>query len=216
MNNRFITFEGVEGSGKSTQIKLLGEYLVQNSFSVVITQEPTGTPIGKKIGDILFKRSHTNMFPETELLLFFAARAQHVREVVWPALREGNIVLCDRFADATFAYQAAGRGLDIDFIKKVNNYCAPDLKPDRTLLFDLQVEAGLARAGSRDARREDPSSADRFEREKLDFHNRVRQAYLNLSAAEPERFRVIDAGRPVDAIASDVRRHVMEFLSGAA
>jgi dTMP kinase len=152
------------------------------------------------------------MHPETELLLFCAARAQHVREVVWPALQSGQVVLCDRFSDATFAYQAAGRGLNPDFIKIINDYCAMDLKPALTLLFDLPVEIGLQRAGRRDANLKDPSSADRFEQEKLDFHNRVRQAYLTLCAAEPGRFRVIDASRAVDEIAADVRRHVTAFI----
>jgi len=211
--NKFITFEGVEGSGKSTQVKLLGEYLTGKNIPVLLTQEPSGTPIGRKIGDILFNRGHQAMCPETELFLFCAARAQHVREVVWPALKEGKYVLCDRFSDATFAYQAAGRGLDLDFIRTINNYCAERLKPDLTLLFDLPVETGLQRAGQRDIKLKDPSVADRFEKEKLDFHNRVRQGYLNLCAAEPGRFRVIDAARTVDMIAQDTRRHVMEFIN---
>jgi dTMP kinase len=211
--NKFITFEGVEGSGKSTQVKLLGEYLTGKNIPVLLTQEPSGTPIGRKIGDILFNRSHQAMCPETELFLFCAARAQHVREVVWPALKEGKYVLCDRFSDATFAYQAAGRGLDLDFIRTINNYCAEQLKPDLTLLFDLPVETGLQRAGQRDAELKDPSSADRFEKEKLDFHNRVRQGYLSLCATEPGRFQVIDAARAVDMIAQDTRRHVMEFIN---
>jgi len=210
--NKFITFEGVEGSGKSTQVKLLGEYLIANNVPILLTQEPSGTPIGRKIGDILFNRGHQAMCPETELLLFCAARAQHVREVVQPALDEGKYVLCDRFSDATFAYQAAGRGLDPGFIKTVNDFCAGQLKPDLTLLFDLPVETGLQRAGRRDAELQDPSSADRFEKEKLDFHNRVRQGYLNLRSADPGRFRVIDAARTVDMIAEDVRGHIMEFI----
>lgn len=211
--NKFITFEGVEGSGKSTQVKLLGEYLIEKNIFVLLTQEPSGTPIGRKIGDILFNRGHQAMCPETELLLFCAARAQHVREVVRPALQDGKYVLCDRFSDATFAYQSAGRGLDADFINTMNSYCALQLKPGLTLLFDLPVEVGLQRAGRRDAQLKDPSSADRFEKEKLDFHNRVRQGYLNLCSAEPERFRVIDASRTVDIIALDVRRHVLEFIN---
>ncbi len=211
--NKFITFEGVEGSGKSTQVKLLGKYLTGKNIPVLLTQEPSGTPIGQKIGDILFNRGHQAMCPETELFLFCAARAQHVREVVWPALKEGKYVLCDRFSDATFAYQAAGRGLDLDFIRTINNYCAERLKPDLTLLFDLPVETGLQRAGQRDIKLKDPSVADRFEKEKLDFHSRVRQGYLSLCAAEPGRFRVIDAARTVDMIAQDTRRHVMAFIN---
>ena len=211
--NKFITFEGVEGSGKSTQVKLLSEYLTGKNIPVLLTQEPSGTPIGRKIGDILFNRGHHAMCPETELFLFCAARAQHVREVVWPALKDGKYVLCDRFSDATFAYQAAGRGLDPDFIRTINDYCAKNLKPDLTLLFDLPVETGLQRAGRRDAWLKDPSVADRFEKEKLDFHNRVRQGYLSLYATQPERFRLIDATQTVDMIAQDTRRHVMEFIN---
>lgn len=211
--HKFITLEGVEGSGKSTQVKLLGEYLMEKSIPVVMTQEPSGTAIGRKIGDILFNRSHQVMCPETELFLFCAARAQHVREVIRPALAAGKYVLCDRFSDATFAYQAAGRGLDADFIKTINDYCAEHLKPELTLLFDLPVETGLQRAGRRDALLKDPSSADRFEKEKLDFHNRVRQGYQSLLLADSERFRLIDASRTVDIIARDVREHVMEFIN---
>lgn len=210
---KFITFEGVEGSGKSTQVKILGAFLTGKNIPVLLTQEPSGTPIGRKIGEILFNRDHQALCPETELFLFCAARAQHVREVVWPALKNGKYVLCDRFSDATFAYQAAGRGLDPEFIRTVNNYCAEGLKPDLTLLFDLPVETGLQRAGRRDDLLENPSAADRFEKEKLDFHNRVRQAYLNLCSMEPERFRVIDASQTVDVIARDVRRHVLEYIS---
>ena len=211
--NKFITFEGVEGSGKSTQIKRLGEYLRENNIPVVLTQEPSGTPIGRKIGDILFNRGHQTMCPETELLLFCAARAQHVRETVQPALKSGKYVLCDRFSDATFAYQAAGRGLDPVFVTTINDYCSQQLKPSLTLLFDLPVETGLQRAGWRDAALQDPAAADRFEKEKLDFHQRVRQGYHRLCCAEPERFQVIDASRTVDAIALDVRRHVMDFIN---
>lgn len=211
--NKFITFEGVEGSGKSTQLRRLGEYLNGKNIPVILTQEPSGTPIGRKIGDILFDRGHQAMCPETELFLFFAARAQHVREVIQPALNDGKHVLCDRFSDATFAYQAAGRGLDFHFIKTVNDYCAQQLKPDLTLLFDLPVETGLQRAGRRDAQLKDPSVADRFEKEKIDFHNRVRQGYLKICSSDPGRFQVIDAARSVDEVAADVCRHVMAFIN---
>jgi dTMP kinase len=152
------------------------------------------------------------MCPETELLLFFAARAQHVREVVVPALSAGKWVLCDRFSDATFAYQAAGRGLDEAFVTMVNDYSALKISPALTLLFDLPVETGLLRAGKRDIQLADPSAADRFEREKIDFHNRVRSKYLNLSRDNPDRFRVINAEKPVQDVASDVRGHVMDFI----
>jgi dTMP kinase len=209
---KFITFEGIEGSGKSTHIKLLAGFLNDEKIPALVTQEPAGTEIGRKIGDILFNRRHREMFSETELLLFCAARAQHVREVIMPALAAGKYVLCDRFSDATFAYQSAGRGLDADFIRTLNDYCAPGLKPDLTLLFDLPVEAGLQRAARRDAKLHDPSLADRFEREKIDFHHRVRDGYESLKRAEPARFRVIDSTQAVGLVAQDVRRLVMDFI----
>lgn len=211
--NLLITFEGGEGSGKTTQIKMLSEYLCSENIPHVLTLEPAGTAIGQKIGDILFNRGHQSMCAETELLLFFAARAQHVREVVKPAMAQGKWVLCDRFSDATFAYQEAGRGLDKNFITTVNDYSAEGLKPALTLLFDLPVETGLARAGKRDSRLANPAAADRFEREKIDFHNRVREKYLSLAREAPERFRIIDAVRPVEAIASDVRALVLDFIN---
>lgn len=210
--NKLITFEGVEGSGKSTQVKLLGEYLQSQSVDHILTLEPSGTSIGRQIGDILFNRKSKAMCPETELFLFCAARAQHIREVVLPALRAGKWVLCDRFSDATFAYQAAGRGLDESFIAMVNDYSSLKITPALTLLFDLPVETGLLRAGMRDLQRKDPSAADRFEREKLDFHNRVRDKYLSLSRDNPDRFRLIHADRPIEAVAADVREQVMNFI----
>lgn len=211
--DRLITFEGVEGSGKSTQVKLLGEYLHSQNVAHILTLEPSGTAIGRHIGDILFNRKSSAMYPETELLLFFAARAQHVREIVIPALSAGKWVICDRFSDATFAYQAAGRGLDESFITLVNDYSANRLKPALTLLFDLPVETGLARAGKRDIQLADPSAADRFEREKIDFHNRVRDKYLGLFHENPGRFCVIDATRSVEDVAVDVRRQVTDFIN---
>ncbi|MFO7570420.1 MAG: dTMP kinase [Smithellaceae bacterium] len=210
--NRFITFEGIEGCGKSTQIRLAAQCLMENNIPMCLTQEPSGTDIGRKIGGILFNRGHHAMCAETEVLLFFAARAQHVREVVFPALAENRWVLCDRFSDATFAYQGAGRGLDRDFLRRVNDYCAPQLKPAMTLLFDCPVEIGLERARKRDEQLENPAFSDRFEREKIEFHNRVREGYLSLSREEPARFRLINAAREMETIQQDVRDRVMEFI----
>jgi len=210
--SRFITFEGVEGSGKTTQIKLAGEYLVQEHIPCVVTREPAGTDIGDKISGILFNREHFQMCPEAELFLFCAARAQHVRDVIRPALEKGRVVLCDRFSDATYAYQGAGRGLDGRFIRLVNDYASRGLKPDLTLLFDLPVEVGLARATKRNDSAERPSAVDRFEKEDLEFHRRIREGYLELMKQEPERFRLIDAGGDVDCIQQEVRRHLLAFL----
>jgi len=212
LSKKFITFEGIEGSGKSTQIKLVADYLVQKGTSLIVTQEPSGTDIGRKIGDILFKREHRHLCAETELFLFCAARAQHVREVILPALKLNKIVLCDRFSDATYAYQGFGRGIDHDMIKLINAYSSMLLKPDMTLLFDLPVETGLKRATERNNKLNEPAAADRFEREKLDFHRRIREGYLDIAGKESERFRVIDANRDIDVIQEEVRRCIGDFI----
>jgi dTMP kinase len=208
-----ITFEGIEGSGKSTQIKLVAEYLIKKKVPLVVTQEPSGTDIGRKIGDILFNREHSHLCAETEMFLFCAARAQQVREVIMPALEQGKVVLCDRFSDATYAYQGFGRGLNQEFIKLINDYSALLLKPDMTLLFDLPVEIGLQRATDRNNRLEKPSATDRFERENVDFHRRIREGYLDILRKDPERFRLIDANRDVDVIQEEVRRHISDFIN---
>jgi len=210
---KFITFEGIEGSGKSTQIKLVADYLIKKSIELVLTQEPAGTEIGRKIGKILFNREHGHLCAEAEVFLFCAARAQHVREVIIPALKKNKVVLCDRFSDATFAYQGAGRGLDLEFIRLINDYSSMNVKPDMTLLFDLPVEVGLQRATARNNRLKKPSDTDRFERENVDFHRRIREGYLNLSRREPQRFRVIDANRNIDVIQKDVRCCISDFLN---
>jgi len=210
--NKLITFEGIEGSGKSTQIRLIAEHLTKQHVPLLITREPSGTDIGRKIGDILFNRGHCDMCAETEAFLFCAARAQHVREMIMPALNQNKVVLCDRFSDATYAYQGAARGLNLEFIKLINDYSSMGLKPDLTLLFDLPVEIGLQRATERDNRLKDSSFSDRFERESLNFHNKVRAAYLNILKSEPERFRLIDAARDVDTIQKEVQWHITEFI----
>ena len=214
--NRFITFEGGEGSGKSTQIRLAAQLLHDHGIAAILTQEPSGTALGRKIGSILFDRGHGSMCAETEVLLFFAARAQHVREIIAPALAENKVVLCDRFADATFAYQGSGRGLDMRMLSLLNDYSAQNLKPDLTLLFDLPVEAGLARARRRDEQLENPALADRFEREEINFHNRVREGYLRLYHDDPDRFRLIDASGDVEAVRKRVSDHLLQFLNRSA
>ncbi|MGA2553240.1 MAG: dTMP kinase [Smithella sp.] len=210
---KLITFEGIEGSGKSTQIKLVAEYFVEKNVPIIVTQEPSGTDIGRKIGSILFNSEHYYMCAETEMFLFCAARAQHVREKIMPALEQNKVVLCDRFSDATYAYQGAGRGLDHEFIRLINDYSALYLKPDLTLLFDLPVEIGLQRATDRNNRLKEPSSIDRFERENIDFHQRIREGYLNILRNDPQRFRLIDANRDVNDIQEEVRRHISDFIN---
>jgi len=210
--NKLITFEGIEGSGKSTQMRLVALTLIEQHVPLLITQEPSGTDIGRKIGGILFNRGHYYMCAETEAFLFCAARAQHVREMIMPALNQDKVVLCDRFSDATYAYQGAARGLNRDFIKIINNYSSMGLKPDLTLLFDLPVEEGLKRATERDNQLKDSSFSDRFERESLIFHNKVREGYLQILKNEPERFRLIEATRDIDTIRKEVYRHITEFI----
>jgi dTMP kinase len=209
---KFITFEGIEGSGKSTQIKLVAEYLIKKNVELIVTQEPSGTDIGRKIAGILFNRDHVHICAETEMFLFCAARAQHVREVIMPALKQDKMVLCDRFSDATYAYQGAGRGLDNEFIRLMNDYSSMLLKPDMTLLFDLPVEIGLKRATERNNKLKEPSATDRFEREKIDFHQRIRDGYLDILRKDPARFRLIEANRDIDVIQEEVRRCVSDFI----
>jgi dTMP kinase len=210
---KLITFEGIEGSGKSTQIKLVAEYLAEKKIPLIVTQEPSGTDIGRQIGNILFHRQHSHLCAEAEMFLFCAARAQHVREVIMPALEQNKVVLCDRFSDATYAYQGFGRGLNQEFIRVINDYASMLIKPDMTLLFDLPVEAGLQRATLRNNRLAEPAATDRFEREKLEFHQRIREGYLNIMKNDPDRFRLIDATLDRDTIQKEIRRHIIEFIN---
>jgi dTMP kinase len=200
----FITFEGVEGSGKSTQLRLAADRLAERAIPFVTTVEPGGTPLGQKIRDMLLNRGLDAPFPETELLLFCAARAQHVHEVIAPALATGKVGLCDRFADATLVYQGYGRGLDKERILAINTFATGGVMPDLTLLFDLPVEDGLERAFSRIARNGSDQPEDRFERENRTFHDRIRAGYLAEAARSPDRFRILDAARPIPEIQTDV------------
>ena len=209
---RFVTFEGIEGCGKTTQVDLAAAWLKERGIPFIATAEPGGTPLGRKIREILLNRAPCAIGAEAELLLFAAARSQHVRETIFPALEEGQWVLCDRFADATLAYQGFGRGLDAAFIRTLNAFSAFSLKPDLTLLFDLPVEAGLARAKKRTAGMRPEAAEDRFEQEDQTFHERIRQGYLTLAAAEPDRFRIIDAAADAGTVHDEVRRSLAELL----
>lgn len=200
----FITFEGGEGAGKSTQLARLAERLAQLGQSCVCTREPGGTPLGEEIRALLLRERDDGMDEDAELLLMFAARAAHLNRVIRPALARGDWVLCDRFTDATYAYQGGGRGIDPTRIAQLEAWTQGALRPHRTLLLDLPVAQGLERAGRR-------GPADRFERERLDFFAAVRSAYRQLAAAAPARFRVIDArgdeatvSRKVDAALADL------------
>jgi dTMP kinase len=202
----FITFEGPEGSGKSTQIALLSAYLRQRGFSVLATREPGGTLIGDRARDCVHDVEHSMMAPTTELLLYSASRAQLVAEVIRPALAAGKVVLCDRFSDSTMAYQGYGRGLDLDDLAYITRFATGGLKPDLTLLLDIDVEAGLAR------RMDGGGEMNRLDLEAVEFHNRVRRGYHRLAAAEPERWLVIAADGPAEAVQAQIRRVVEERL----
>ena len=182
----FITLEGGEGAGKSTQLAYVRRRIEAAGIPLHVTREPGGTPLAEQIRELLLDHREEEMAPDTELLLMFAARAQHLARLIRPALARGEWVLCDRFTDATYAYQGSGRGIDFARIKVLEDWVQGELRPDLTLLLDLPVEVGMARAGQR-------GELDRFEREQRDFFERVRAAYLARAEQEPERFRIIDA-----------------------
>jgi dTMP kinase len=200
----FITFEGIEGCGKTTQIRMAGDYLRKRQIPVLVTEEPGGAPLGKHIRKLLLNQGDCRIDAKAELLLFAAARAQHVQEVILPALAADRVVLCDRFSDATLAYQGFGRGLSLEFIKSLNEFSAAALKPDLTLLFDLPVEVGLGRAIDRIAHIQGAPREDRFEQEDRAFHQRIRDGYLSLARDEPGRIRMIDASRDVQTTCQEV------------
>jgi dTMP kinase len=200
----FITFEGIEGCGKTTQIRMAGDDLSRRRIPVLVTEEPGGAALGKHIRKLLLNQGECRIDAKAELLLFAAARAQHVHEVIRPALAADRVVLCDRFFDATLAYQGFGRGLNLEFIKSLNHFSAAALAPDLTILFDLPVEVGLERAIERIARLEGTAREDRFEREERAFHQKVRDGYLSLAEEEPGRFHVIDATRDLQTIHQEV------------
>ncbi len=211
MKGTFITFEGIEGSGKSTQIALLADFLAAAGTPATVTREPGGTLIGDKIRGILLDPEHKALDPTAELLLYGASRAQHLKEVILPALRAGRVVLCDRFSDATLAYQGYGRGLDREAIRVLDGIVTAGLRPDRTVLLDLDATQGLARATSRNARSGLESEA-RFENEAAAFHERVRQGYLALAREEPKRFRLVDASLAPEQVQQQVRLAVADVI----
>ena len=202
----FITLEGGEGAGKSTNQTYIREKLEAAGKRVTTTREPGGTSLGESIRDLLLNPEFTGMYSDTELLLMFAARAEHIQQVIRPAVAAGEIVLCDRFTDATYAYQGGGRGLDMQRISLLENFVQDDLRPDLTLLFDLPVEVGMNRAGER-------GTLDRFEQEQQHFFNQVRKTYLDRAQAEPGRFRVINAASELQAVQTTLDTIIEEILS---
>ncbi|UCH81462.1 MAG: dTMP kinase [Nitrospiraceae bacterium] len=198
----FISFEGIEGSGKSTQAKRLAGYFRSGGQKVIDTVEPGGTGIGQKIRELLLAPQN-HMEPLTELLLYYASRAQHVREVIYPAILNDTIVITDRFTDSTVAYQGYARGIDLKLLSRLNEIVNPDLKPFLTFLLDLDVEEGLKR--NRKASKE-----DRFELETVEFHNRVRNGFLKIASEEPDRVKVIDASVSPDRVSEEIIKVIEE------
>jgi dTMP kinase len=207
----FITFEGIEGSGKSTQISRLLQYLTEQRRPATLTREPGGTPIGDQVRRILLDPLNRLLDPTAELLLYAASRAQHLREVIRPALAVGRIVLCDRFSDATIAYQGYGRGLSVPVIRELDRIVTAGLRPRLTVLLDLPAETGLGRARGRNTSQGLHGEA-RFENEDIAFHGLVRNGYLQLAKEEPERIRMVNAARAPEGVQEDVRKIVDEVL----
>jgi dTMP kinase len=209
---RFITFEGGDGTGKTTQIRALEGHLKELGRACILTREPGGTALGGLIRKVLLEVGGHQIAPPTELFLYLADRAQHVREVILPAIQSGRIVLCDRFTDSTIAYQGYGRGIDLGLLRQLNDVADQGCRPDLTFLLDCPVKVGLERTEGRrrDARR---PAEDRFERENTEFHEKVRAGFLEMARAEPGRFRVIDALKPVDDIALEIRTLVERELT---
>ena len=209
MTSKFITVEGVEGAGKTTQLTFMSAFLEGAGKPVLLTREPGGTALGEEIRTLLLGHRQEELAPDTELLLLFAARAEHIQRVIRPALAAGTWVVCDRFTDASYAYQGGGRGIASARIAVLEDWVQGGLRPDLTVLFDLPVEQSLARAGRR-------GRADRFESETLAFFQRVRNTYLELAARYPRRYRIIDASRSVAAVQAEVEAVLTTFLQGVA
>ena len=203
---RFVTLEGGEGVGKSTNIELVCELIRRNGHPVLQTREPGGTPMAERIRAMLLEHGDEALPDDAELLLFFAARSLHINNVIRPALEAGTWVVCDRFTDTTRAYQGGGRGLDRARIETLADWVHGDLQPDLTVLLDAPTEVGMGRAEKR-------GDADRLETERAEFHGRVRAAYLRQAAAEPRRFTVVNAGQPLSRVRADIEQAVHRILS---
>lgn len=202
----FITFEGIEGSGKTTQIRLLADYLQNKGYEVLVSREPGGTPLGEKIRNLLLDPQYDFMDYRTEILLYAADRAQHVKEKIKPALGKGKIVISDRFADSNLAYQAAGRGLDYEMVYQINDWVIDSTWPDLTFILDIDIKEGLNRARSQSSEAE----GDRLEREADEFHQRVRDAYLKM--AEKERFALVNAGESIENVQKNIENIISRRL----
>lgn len=209
MNGKFISLEGIEGAGKSTQMAFIADYLQSKNIDVVLTREPGGTELGEQVRDLLLTPRDEKMVDDAELLLMFAARVQHLQQKILPALNNGQWVISDRFVDATFAYQGGGRGIDADRIQSLADWSLQGVSTDLTFLFDLPVAVGQERVTSRG------HAKDRFELEKHSFFDKVRDAYLQAASAQPARIKVIDAAQPVNHIQDQLRAHIDQLLAAS-
>ncbi len=205
MRGKFITLEGQDGAGKSTNLSVIEQTLLKAGKPVLVTREPGGTQLGEKIRELVLNSDDSQFGDTAELLLIFAARAEHIESVIEPALKKGSWVLCDRFTDATYAYQGGGRGIDQSRIKTLENFVQNGLHPDLTFLLDVPVEVGNQRAGQR-------SDPDRFEMQENEFKNGVRNCYLNRSKAEPNRFKIIDASEELDIVKQSIEIALKAYL----
>jgi len=206
MTGKFITIEGIEGAGKTTCIQVVTEVTERQGISAIHTREPGGTDLGEDLRNLLLGHKHTGMSDDAELLMMFAARAQHIAQKIQPALDVGKWVLCDRFTDATYAYQGYGRGIPLQKISDLENWIQGALRPDLTLLMDLPVEVGMERAGKR-------SAPDRFESEAWDFFERIRKGYLSIAAEQPSRVKVIDASQDLANVQAQIRAAMEAFVN---
>ena len=206
MTGKFITVEGIEGAGKTTCMQVVTDVIEQQGISAIHTREPGGTDLGEDLRNLLLGHKHTGMTDDAELLMMFAARAEHIAQKIKPALDAGNWVLCDRFTDATYAYQGYGRGISLEKISGLENWVQGELRPDLTLLMDLPVEMGMERAGKR-------SAPDRFESEAWDFFERIRQGYLSIAAEQSSRVKVIDASQDLHDVQEQVRAAIEAFVN---
>lgn len=205
MRGKFITVEGGEGVGKSSNIEFIASSLRERGIDCIVTREPGGTPLAEEIREVLIKRREEKVCPDTELLLMFAARAQHLNEKILPALEAGTWVVCDRFTDATYAYQSGGRQLPAEKVANLESFVQGNLRPDVTLLLDAPIEIGMERASKR-------AELDRFEEEKIDFFNRVRDNYLERAKADPKRFVILDASQTLEEVQADLAKTLNKLV----
>lgn len=205
---RFITLEGCEGVGKSTNLQFIESILKQNQIDVVVTREPGGTPLAEEIRELILSKREEQVHPLSELLLIFAARAQHLKQFILPNLQSGKWVLCDRFTDATYAYQGQGRNLSFEVVSQLENLVQDDLRPDLTVLLDIDVEVGLQRASER-------GELDRFEIEPRDFFQTVREAYLTRAREDASRFAIIDAAPALADVQKNIQNILEQFIAAA-